>query len=127
MPYRNVATTLHEAVDSILGQTFTDYELIAINDHSEDDSHAIMSSWNDERFRLFDNPGNGLVDALNFGLTQATCPWIARMDADDIMHPQKLEKQWQHLQLNPNVDVISCQSRLFPKTAITDGFQEYIR
>jgi glycosyltransferase involved in cell wall biosynthesis len=127
MPYRNVASTLHEAVDSILRQTFTDYELIAINDHSQDESQAMMSSWDDARFHLFNNPGEGLVDALNFGLKQATSPWIARMDADDIMHPEKLEKQWQHILSNPNVDVISCQSRLFPKTTITDGFQEYIR
>jgi glycosyltransferase involved in cell wall biosynthesis len=127
MPYRNAAETLCEAVDSILEQTFTDFELIAINDHSQDDSKEIMSSWGDKRFHLFENPGEGLVDALNFGLQQATTPWIARMDADDIMYPQKLEKQWLYLLSNPNVDVISCQSRLFPETAITDGFQEYIR
>jgi|GEM_PF-3611591 len=74
MPYRNVADTLHEAVESILNQTFTDYELIAINDHSQDNSEAIMSSWYDVRFRLFNNPGKGLVDALNYGLQQATTP-----------------------------------------------------
>jgi len=49
------------------------------------------------------------------------------MDADDIMHASKLEKQWRYLQSHPNTDVIACQTRLFPQTAITDGFQEYIR
>ena len=127
MPYRNVANTLHEAVESILDQTFTNFELIAINDHSQDNSEAIMSSWDDSRFRLFNNPGDGLVDALNYGLQQTTTPWIARMDADDIMHSSKLEKQWQYLQSHPHVDVIACQARLFPRTAITEGFQEYIR
>lgn len=126
MPYREVATTLREAVDSVLAQTFTDYELIAVNDHSRDDSEKIMSSWHDARFRLFNNPGEGLVDALNFGLQRATAPWIARMDADDIMHPEKLARQWQQLQSDPAIDVISCQARLFPEPEITDGFRQYI-
>jgi len=127
MPYRDVSTTLRESVESILAQTFTDYELIAINDHSQDDSEQIMASWRDDRFRLFNNPGRGLVDALNFGLQQACAPWIARMDADDVMYPDKLERQWQQIQEHPQIDVISCQSRLFPEAEITDGFHEYIR
>ena len=126
MPYRNAAATIHEAVESVLAQTFTDYELIAINDHSHDGSEQIMASWQDDRIRLFNSPGEGLVDALNFGLQQASADWIARMDADDIMYPKKLEEQWLALQERSHIDVISCQSRLFPEEEITDGFQEYI-
>lgn len=126
MPYRDAAATLPAAVASILAQTFTDYELIAVNDNSEDESRAIMTSYHDQRFVLYDNPGNGLVDALNFALTKASASWIARMDADDIMQPQKLERQWQTLQQHPAIDVISCLARLFPDDLITDGFREYI-
>ena len=77
MPYRNVLDTLTEAVESILAQTFTDFELIAINDHSEDGSEQIMSSWQDSRFHHYNNPGEGLVDALNFRLRQVNTSWVA--------------------------------------------------
>jgi glycosyltransferase involved in cell wall biosynthesis len=127
MPYRDAAATLHEAVDSILAQTFDDYELIAVNDHSLDDSMSIMSSFQDKRFKLFNNPGKGLVDALNFGIQQASAKWLARMDADDIMYPEKMSRQWRHLQLNPRIDIISCQAELFPRALISDGFHEYMR
>ena len=127
MPYKNAAATLTEAVQSIIRQTFDDYELIAINDHSIDESSDIMSSWQDSRFRLFDNPGEGLVDALNFGISKARSEWIARMDADDIMHTSKLELQWSWIQQNPSTDVVSCQTALFPEDEISDGFLEYVR
>ena len=126
MPYRNAAATLPAAVDSVLAQTFTDYEFIAVNDNSEDDSETILSSYRDARLKLHSNPGYGLVDALNFALTRTGTDWIARMDADDIMHPQKLERQWQMLSCHPEIDVISCMTRLFPDHLITDGFREYI-
>lgn len=126
LPYRDAASTLNEAIQSILDQTFRDYEVIAVNDHSRDESPEILSSICDSRFQLYDNPGEGLVDALNFALSRASAPWIARMDADDIMHPDKLEIQWQYLLVHSEVDVLSCQAQLFPEQIITDGFLEYI-
>jgi glycosyltransferase involved in cell wall biosynthesis len=122
LPYRDAASTINEAIQSILDQTFRDFEVIAVNDHSRDESTDILSSMQDDRFRLYDNPGEGLVDALNFALSIASAPWIARMDADDIMHPDKLEIQWRYLAAHPEVDVLSCQAQLFPEEIITDGF-----
>ena len=126
MPYRDAATTISAAVRSVLQQTFTNFELIAVNDNSRDNSASIVNSMADKRFKQYNNPGDGLVDALNFALGKVSTDWIARMDADDIMHPVKLEQQWQELLKHPETDVISCQARLFPKDRITDGFREYM-
>ncbi|TNF98495.1 MAG: glycosyltransferase [Gammaproteobacteria bacterium] len=127
LPFRNAQDTLHQALNSVLQQTFVHFDLIAINDNSHDESVEIIESFNDVRIRLLHNPGNGLVDALNFGLDHAKSGWIGRMDADDIMHTSKLEKQWAYLQDNSAVDILACGSRLFPEHAITDGFAEYMR
>ena len=126
MPYRDVAATIGTTVKSILRQSFKDYEVIAVNDNSRDESKAIINSLGDERFKLYNNPGNGLVDALNFAINKISSDWVGRMDADDIMHPVKLEQQWQELLKYPEADVISCQARIFPKHRVTDGFREYM-
>ncbi len=68
LPFRDAAPTLIEALDSVRQQTFRDFEVLAINDNSKDESREIVSNYSALPIRLFDNPGNGLVDALNFGL-----------------------------------------------------------
>ncbi len=125
-PFRDAENTIKEAINSILQQTFEDFVVLAINDNSQDESRNIVASIDDPRIQLLDNPGNGLVDALNLGLENVKTRWIARMDADDIAHPQKLEKQWQYHLDNPELDVIATQARLFPEEEFTDGFQLYM-
>jgi glycosyltransferase involved in cell wall biosynthesis len=94
MPVHNGALYLSDAIKSILSQTYPHFELIIINDGSSDNSEYIINAFNDSRikYNVF-NKQQGIVAALNFGLTLAKGDFIARMDADDIMHPQKLEKQ----------------------------------
>src|SRR5215208_1003595 len=87
MPFRDAAATLSECLESIKGQTFADFELLAIDDGSADDSAAVVQqlAQHDGRVRLL-RPGRvGLVAALNLGIAQAHAPLIARMDADDLM------------------------------------------
>ena len=101
MPVWNGETFLREAIDSILSQTFTDFELIVVDDGSTDRTPAILASCSDSRLKVCRLQHAGIVVALNTGIAQARGAWIARQDADDISLPQRLETQWQALQLNP--------------------------
>lgn len=99
---------LRKAVDSILHQTFKDFEFIIINDGSTDGSREIIESYNDDRIVLIQQDNAGLTRALNKGLSLARGKYIARMDADDISLPRRLEKQIQFLEENTGVGLISC-------------------
>jgi glycosyltransferase involved in cell wall biosynthesis len=95
---------LREAIDSILTQTFTDFEYLIINDGSSDTSRSIILSYNDSRIRLIDNDQNiGLTKSLNRGLAVAGGEFIARQDADDISLPERLAKQVAFMDANPHV------------------------
>ena len=94
LPVYNGQKYLKEAVDSILSQTFTDFELLLLNDGSTDDSELIIQSYKDPRIVYLKNEINqGLIFTLNKGIEVAKGEYIARMDADDIALPQRLEKQ----------------------------------
>src|SRR3990170_6306785 len=85
---------LREAIESILNQTYRDFEFLIINDGSTDSSREIILSYNDPRIRLIDNELNiGLTRSLNKGLRLARGKYIARQDADDISFRKRLEKQ----------------------------------
>lgn len=129
LPFRDAADTLPECLESIARQTFNDYELIAVNDHSSDlgDQAVEKLSLADSRIRLVNNRGEGLVDALNTGLAASQGEIILRMDADDLMRPERIEKQYQHLQQKPEICLSATQVRLFPESEIKAGFSEYIR
>ena len=129
MPVRDAATTLPACLDSIMGQDYADYELVVIDDHSSDDSRAVIKQYalNDLRIKMYRNPGRGLVAALNYGLAQCRSELVARMDADDLMAPNRLSKQVRHLQADTRLGLSASRVHLFPAHQITDGFREYIR
>lgn len=111
LPVYNAENTLGEAIESILNQTFADFELILINDGSTDASEKIVLSYEDKRIKYFSNETNkGLIYTLNRGLRLARGKYIARMDADDISLPTRFEKQVRILEENPSV--IVCGSRI---------------
>ncbi len=94
MPVFNGEKYIEEAIASILEQTFTDFELLIIDDNSTDRSFEIISSFNDTRLRVMQNEENkGLAKTLNFGLDLAKGKYTARMDQDDISYSNRLEKQ----------------------------------
>jgi glycosyltransferase involved in cell wall biosynthesis len=93
MPIWNGERFLSEAVGSILNQSFTDFELLAVDGGSTDRSLDMLANFNDPRIRIINAPP-GLVPALNLGIKEAKGEWIARQDADDISHPKRLETQW---------------------------------
>ncbi len=104
MPVFNAAQFLHQAIESILLQTFTDFEFIIINDGSTDNSEQIILGFNDPRIRYIKNETNlRLIATLNKGFALANGKYIARMDADDISLENRLERQVQFMEANTDV------------------------
>jgi glycosyltransferase involved in cell wall biosynthesis len=100
---------LQQAIDSILNQTYQDFEFLIIDDGSNDRSREIIQSHKDQRIRLIYNEENiGLTPSLNKGLELARGEYIARMDADDVSFPQRLEKQVEFLEHNPEVILLGA-------------------
>lgn len=111
MPVYNGNRYLRESIDSILNQTFTDFELIIIDDGSTDSTWEILSEYadQDQRVRLFKNEENiGLINSLNKGLNLAKGNYIARQDADDVSLPKRFEKQIAVLDKHQKVILVSC-------------------
>ncbi|MDR0427020.1 MAG: glycosyltransferase [Dysgonamonadaceae bacterium] len=107
MPVFNAEKYLNTAIDSILNQTYPDFELVIINDGSTDQSEQIILSYKDERISYHINPANeGLVNTLNKGIAFCSGKYIARMDADDISLPGRFEKQIRFLEKNPDVVMV---------------------
>lgn len=129
LPYRNAEDTLEEALASVLQETSIELELIAVDDGSTDAGPAIV-----ERLRLADprvvpleNPSpGGIARALNRGLEVARGAFIARMDADDISLPRRLELQASALAHDCRLGVVGAQVELFPEGAAGEGMQRYI-
>src|SRR6185295_9135648 len=97
---------LKEAMESILNQSFSDFEFLIFNDSSTDSSREIILSYNDPRIVLIDNKKNiGLTKTLNKGISLAKGKYIARMDADDVCHPERLNEQVNYLDKNAEVAV----------------------
>lgn len=116
LPAYNAADTIGEAIESIIRQTWTDWELIVINDGSTDRTKDVILSYKDERIRYVENIGNkGLVYTLNRGIELATGEYIARMDADDYSLSTRIEKQVAYLDTHPNVIVLGTAMETFGK------------
>ena len=112
MPVYNGVQHLREAIESILGQTFRDYEFLIINDGSTDASESIIRSYDDPRIRLVNNETNlKLIATLNKGLGLARGEYVARMDCDDISLPERLQKQLSFLDSNSSVAIVGSWCR----------------
>jgi glycosyltransferase involved in cell wall biosynthesis len=108
LPVRNGARWLNKAVESVLAQTLSDLELLAVDDGSTDATPEILAGFaaRDSRVRLLRQRGVGLVAALNAGLAMARAPITARLDADDIALPHRLERQLLHLDRNGEIGLL---------------------
>ncbi len=126
LPFRNAEKTLLAAAESILNQTYTELELIMVDNASTDNSPnvALQLSQQDKRVRLFHEPQQGVVFAHNKGLREAKFDFVARMDADDFALPTKLEKQLAYLQNHPDIGLVSTQ---VGGNEMEGGFREYIK
>ena len=109
MPAYNAAAFVRAAVDSILAQTFVDFELIILNDGSTDDTQDIIERYDDNRIRLINKSNSGVAATLNLGLTEAQGEFIWRHDADDISLPEKLARQVTFLDSHPEFVLCATQ------------------
>jgi len=126
LPVYNGAKYLNPAVESLLAQTFRDFELLLINDGSTDESAAILAGYDDRRIRLEHNPTNlGLPATLNKGLELARAPYIARMDCDDISLPTRLEKQFHYLEAHPEIGILGSNYRLIGSQGSPGDFSNF--
>ena len=109
LPVYNTGPLLRDTLRSIFAQTLTDWELIALDDGSTDGSGEALAELRDPRVRVFHEVENrGLAARLNFIHANARGRYIARMDADDLMHPERLARQIAFLEPRPDVDVVGC-------------------
>lgn len=107
IPFHNAELYIREAFESVLGQTFQDFEVIAVNDASTDSSLKIVESFNNRKIRIFNLEKNlGVSGALNHGLLMSRSEFLARMDADDVCMPNRVEKQIDFFQHNQDVSVL---------------------
>ncbi|NDW18062.1 glycosyltransferase family 2 protein [Dysgonomonas sp. 216] len=116
IPCYNVETYAEEAIQSILNQTYKNLEIIIINDCSTDNTSSILYNLakTDQRIKVFENESNlKLIDTLNKGITLCNGEYIARMDADDISLPKRIEKEVEFLEKNKDHDIVSTQFYTF--------------
>lgn len=127
LPIYNAQETIRQAVGSLTRQTYTDFEIIAVDDGSTDDSAGILDDLakDDSRIRVLRLPHAGLVPALNAGITECRGDLIARMDADDICHPDRLVEQVAYMDCRPEVSICGCLVRSFPRSEVKGGFLKY--
>lgn len=109
LPVYNASKYLREAISSILDQTYTNFELIAIDDGSTDDCKKIIESFQDPRIKYYYHPNQGVAKTLNRGIQLASGEFIWRHDADDISLPDKLEKEIGFLSTHPEFSLCACQ------------------
>ena len=115
LPVYNGGKYLKEAIDSILNQTFKNFELIIVNDGSTDESLYIIRSYKDERIKLINQKNTGLSKALNNGIKLAKGKYIARMDQDDISHPERLKKQIKFMESHTDYVAIGTYANYISK------------
>jgi len=105
IPTYNSEKYIKDSIDSILKQTFKDFEIIIVDDNSTDKTLKIIKNFRDKRIRVIQGPREGLAMALNVGIDAAQGEYIARMDSDDIALPERLEKQLGCMHVNPDIDI----------------------
>jgi len=124
MPVHNGGKFLQQAVDSILTQSFEGLELILVDDHSTDSALDALDK-SDPRLKVIKSKGFGIVNACNTGFSRTIGRFIARMDADDISLPGRLEHQLNYLGKHPAIDIAGCCVEIFSDKGIKGGLERY--
>jgi glycosyltransferase involved in cell wall biosynthesis len=127
LPVRDAEATLPAALRSVARQSETRFECVVVDDGSRDASAAVARELaaRDARFRVLAAPREGLVAALQRGLAECHAPLVARMDADDWMHRDRLVAQCAALAADPTLSGVGCHVRCFPRRAVGPGLRAY--
>ena len=127
LPFHRAGKKLDEAILSIVNQTFGDWELVLVNNNACEASCGIAKRWTktDRRIILVNEPVQSVACAMNTGIRQARADLIARMDADDISLPDRLQKQVEHMSQHPSTGALATQSIFKSEIANSKGFSLY--
>lgn len=128
LPAYNAERYLPDALESVLAQTFGGYECVVVDDGSADGTGEIADTYaaRDRRVRVVHAPHEGLVAALNRGVDAASAPWIARMDADDLMGPRRLERQLAFAVENPALGLVASRANHLGDRASNEGMAQFV-
>ena len=124
MPVYNVERFVAHAIDSVLAQSFADFELIIVDDGGTDGSMAIVRQYSDPRIRIISQANRGLAGARNTGIAASEAPFVALLDSDDAMAPEKLERHVIHLRANPDVGVSYAGAELMDEAGVLLGIRQ---
>jgi hypothetical protein len=125
LPVYNGAADIQKAVDSVLAQTFGDYELIIINDGSKDNSAQLLDALQDPRIRLFHQDNMGLAGTLNRGIGLARGQYIARQDQDDLSHPERFARQLAFMEANPECGLLGTAAQIWVGDQATERAHDH--
>lgn len=128
MPFYNARDTMVKAIESIHRQTFPAWELLLIDNNSQDGSLSVAQEWQkkDERITIITEQQKGIAYALNTGLKHAKAGYICRMDADDWSKPQRLEKQFGFLEANKQIGVVAVQAEFSSALPGSEGYRLFV-
>lgn len=127
IPFKNTARFLPECLNSILEQTYSQWEVMAVDDHSSDDSRLILQSFADKdpRIKVLSNKHSGIINALRTAYTASEGELITRMDSDDIMTPEKIRIMVSALQMSGPGHIALGKVRYFSASGISNGYRRY--
>ncbi|MBT8257808.1 MAG: glycosyltransferase [Bacteroidia bacterium] len=126
-PFKNSAIYLEECLDSIIAQSYQNWELIMVNDHSSDHGAQIARAYSeaDPRIQVFQNDESGIIPALRLAFRKSKGQFLTRMDSDDIMMPDKLKLMTEQLTQNGRGHLALGLVKYFSEYGISDGYQKY--
>ena len=126
-PFKNTEDFISECLDSIVRQSYTNWELILVNDHSNDQSLRIAQEYakRDSRIKVYKNPGEGIISALRKAYDESSGQFITRMDSDDIMVPEKLEFMQEDLTKYGTGHIALGKVKYFGENGINEGYLKY--
>ncbi|MFW6289956.1 MAG: glycosyltransferase family 2 protein [Mariniphaga sp.] len=128
LPYYNAEETLSRAAESMLNQSFPNFELLLVDNNSTDGSYTVAQNFAEKDCRVHNlsESRQGVDFAMNCGLKNAMGKYIARMDADDVSHRLRLEKQVEFLEKNPEYGLVGSSVRYVPHSSNTNGFRRFV-
>lgn len=127
VPVRDAGEHLYEAMSSLVSQSLRDFEIVCVDDGSMDGSGRALDAWadRDSRIRVEHQEAGGIVSALQRALRGARASFVARMDADDVAAPERLERQLRYLEEHPGLAGCGTHVRYFPDSVVRDGARRY--
>jgi glycosyltransferase involved in cell wall biosynthesis len=127
LPCRDAELHLDECIASVEAQTLTDYEVLAVDDGSRDGTSGILERWakRDTRVRLLKGTASGVTEALSLAAGHARTEYLARMDADDVIHAERFDLQRSFLETRTGVAACGTGVRYFPRERVGSGYERY--